>query len=149
MKCKMYQTEIHNIIGEARAEMVNISDEQFQSKPQPNRWSKQEILGHLIDSAQVNYRRFQEIANGSDGYKIEPYPQDKLVSENRYQQANRVILTQQWVDANEKITSLLSVFQAEDLNRKVMVDQEERDLNFLIADYIRHMEHHLKQILEN
>mgnify|MGYP003597480034 CR=1 FL=1 len=38
--------------------IVKISDSEFSHKPMPNKWSKKEILGHLIDSASNNHHRF-------------------------------------------------------------------------------------------
>src|ERR1017187_382869 len=38
--------------------LVDLADDAVSHKPAPNRWSKKEILGHLIDSAANNHQRF-------------------------------------------------------------------------------------------
>src|SRR5262249_46037314 len=35
-----------------------VSDQTYDWRPSPEKWSKKEILGHLVDSAQNNIRRF-------------------------------------------------------------------------------------------
>jgi hypothetical protein len=36
----------------------NLDEAQASLKPQPNKWSRKEILGHLIDSASSNHQCF-------------------------------------------------------------------------------------------
>jgi hypothetical protein len=38
--------------------LLNIDDASFSLKSTPDKWSKKEELGHLIDSAQNNIQRF-------------------------------------------------------------------------------------------
>ena len=56
MKNTINQLEL--ILGEYPALLTQISETEFAAKPLPHKWSKKEILGHLIDSAQNNIRRF-------------------------------------------------------------------------------------------
>ena len=54
--------------------------------PAPGKWSPQEILGHLIDSAINNLRRFTEIQFLPQPFTVVGYKQDDLVIVNNYQQ---------------------------------------------------------------
>ena len=55
--------------------------EELNSKPKPDKWSKKEICGHLIDSAINNLQRFTgAVHQGS--YTLQSYPQDGLVRIN-------------------------------------------------------------------
>ncbi|MGQ0827780.1 MAG: hypothetical protein ACT4ON_05245 [Bacteroidota bacterium] len=38
--------------------LSKIPENDFTNKPRPGKWSKKEILGHLIDSATNNHQRF-------------------------------------------------------------------------------------------
>jgi len=40
------------------------TDEELSYKPNPEKWSKKEILGHLVDSGVNNLKRFTEIQFG-------------------------------------------------------------------------------------
>jgi hypothetical protein len=47
-------------------------------KIQSDKWSRKEIVGHLIDSANVNYNRFIRALYKND-LIFETYPQDEWV----------------------------------------------------------------------
>ena len=59
--------------------------EELLYKRVPGKWSKQEILGHLIDSAINNLKRFTEIQFLPQPYKVVSYQQNELVEVNQYQ----------------------------------------------------------------
>lgn len=46
------------IIHEAPKLLMGIGEEKMLLKPSIDKWSKKEILGHLIDSATNNHQRF-------------------------------------------------------------------------------------------
>ncbi|WP_316780875.1 DinB family protein [Pedobacter antarcticus] len=50
--------ELENIINNFPDQIQNLSEEDLNYKPSPAKWSKKEIIGHLIDSALINYQRF-------------------------------------------------------------------------------------------
>ena len=64
------------------------SEIEFSRKSSPEKWSKKEILGHLIDSAVNNLQRFTEIQFQDKPYPIQKYDQDQLVIANDYQNAS-------------------------------------------------------------
>ncbi|MDF9795710.1 hypothetical protein OKW21_000973 [Catalinimonas alkaloidigena] len=49
---------------------------------------KKEILGHLVDSAIRNLKRFTEVQFSSQPYRIQKYQQDELLRSNHYQNQN-------------------------------------------------------------
>src|SRR5215218_10658155 len=70
-------------------------------KPLPNKWSKRELIGHLIDSAQNNIRRFI-VAQYEDNPKIK-YQQENWVRINNYQEFDLDELVQLWFLLNKQI----------------------------------------------
>ncbi len=50
--------ELQNVIDEYLPQLNSLSYEGFLYKLSPTKWSKKELIGHLIDSAQNNIRRF-------------------------------------------------------------------------------------------
>jgi len=50
--------ELEALVNEYTPLMQAISEKDLAAKPAPNKWSKKEIIGHLIDSALTNSRRF-------------------------------------------------------------------------------------------
>lgn len=80
--------ELLEVVREYSQKMSAISHEHFNVKPRPSKWSKIEVLGHLIDSAQNNLRRFI-----CGQYESPPaliaYDQDFWVAANQYSLANK------------------------------------------------------------
>ena len=63
--------------------LVDFSDEAVTLKPAPDRWSKKEFLGHLIDSATNNHQRFVR-AQATPRLDFPGYEQEFWVSTQAY-----------------------------------------------------------------
>lgn len=117
-------------------------------KPSPEKWSKKEILGHLIDSGVNNLQRFTEIQFESKPYVIRKYNQNALVTANDYQNADAKELLSFWLAINQRIKNVIILQTEETLNYKIVLGKDKTaDSRFLMTDYVAHMEHHLKQIM--
>jgi hypothetical protein len=124
------------------------SDSQVAFKASPEKWSKKEILGHLIDSGINNLQRFTEIQFQSKPIKIRKYNQDELVKANNYQEAELDELTQLWAALNQRILKIMENQTEETLKYEIeLPDGAFSDLRFLMIDYADHLEYHLKQII--
>ena len=113
------------------------------------KWSKHEILGHLIDSAINNLRRFTEIQFLPQPYAIIPYQQDELVIVNNYQYLPTEHLIQLWKSLNRQIIYVVEDIPKEKLSLAVVPqynNDETKTLSWIIVDYVAHLEHHMKQI---
>ena len=120
----------------------------LSKKPIPSKWSKKEILGHLIDSGINNLQRFTEIPFEESPYKIRTYNQDELVKTNKYQEASVDELLNFWLAVNMRILQLMKHQTIETLNSSVdFGDGSLSDVRFLMDDYVDHLEYHLKQII--
>ncbi len=116
-------------------------------KPAPGKWSKQEILGHLIDSAINNLKRFTDTQYFPQPYTVMRYNQDELVIINRYQQLPLAHLLQLWSVLNRQVVNVMRTFPADKLAYTVIIPSgEPKTLEWLAIDYVVHLEHHLKQI---
>ena len=125
------------------------SEIEFSRKNSPKKWSKKEILGHLIDSAVNNLQRFTEIQFQDKPYPIQKYDQDQLVIANNYQNASTEEIRDFWLAINKRILSIIKLQTKETLNYQILLGKKlTSDLNFLIEDYVHHLEHHLKQIVK-
>ncbi|WP_062060810.1 DinB family protein [Aquimarina longa] len=128
--------------------VANNTEEDLRFKASTDIWSKKETLGHLIDSGIYNLQRFSEIQFENKPYKIRKYSQNELVKINRYNDADSMELLSFWLSINERITQLIKVLDTDTLSYQIELDNGElSDLNFLIKDYVDHLEYHLKQII--
>jgi hypothetical protein len=127
--------------------MKNSSENELKSKPLPDKWSKKEILGHLIDSGIHNLQRFTEIQFENKPYKIRQYNQNELVNVNHYNEANSDEIVSFWLAINERIKKVIELQDEHTLAYQIEIGKGEKsDFKFLIKDYVNHMEHHLHQI---
>ncbi|GAA4823137.1 DinB family protein [Algivirga pacifica] len=123
------------------------SQSDLNDKPNPEKWSKKEIIGHLIDSGINNLQRFTEIQFECKPYRIRKYNQDELVIANSYQKADIKEIVGAWVAVNNRIQALMKQQSEETLGFEIVLGNGAvSDLKFLMEDYVEHLEHHLKQI---
>lgn len=137
-------SELLIVVNEYLPQINSLNEEQSSIKPLPNKWSKKEIIGHLIDSAQNNIRRFI-VAQYEENPMI-IYKQDNWVSINNYQSYSLNDLVQLWYLLNKQIYSILNNSSEEMLQRSCQT-QSLHSIEWLARDYIRHLKHHLHQIL--
>lgn len=143
-------SRINQLITSSEAYLNTARRQKLAAKPKPTQWSKKEILGHLIDSALYNLRRFTEIHTKPKPYQVVDYEQDQLVLANDYQRAKLEDLTMLWVGLNKQIIHVLKQQTEKTLQLQARLpNQKSTNLLFLINDYLDHMEHHVKQIVDD
>lgn len=125
------------------------SEADLSYKLSPKKWSKKEILGHLVDSGLYNLQRFAEIQFENKPYRYASYKQEQLVKSNNYQGANTAELIGFLIAINKRIISLIIIQTQESLNY-IFVNSldEEISLTSLIEDYVAHFEYHSRQIMK-
>jgi len=137
--------ELRQITADFSALLKGIAESDFSNKPLPDKWSKKEIIGHLIDSAQNNLRRFICAQYESTPPKI-VYQQNFWVSACQYQHMPSQNVIELWVLINQQIISVLLSMPSEKYSAQCETS-ELRTLEWLAVDYIRHMKHHLNQVI--
>jgi len=139
-------------IDEVPAKFLRFPEGELNRKPAPNKWSKKEILGHLIDSAANNHHRFIRSQFEKEPFTIVPYEQDNWVRIQKYNEVDSKYLVELWRLYNQHINWIISNFPEEKLSVKCRsIDDRETAENIflLIKDYVEHMDHHLEQIFNN
>jgi hypothetical protein len=137
--------QLESIIDEHLAALKRIPESAMIYKPFPSKWSKREILGHMVDSAQNNIRRFV-VAQYEENPKI-AYNQDKWVAIADYQHYNSTDLINLWYLLNKHVAVILKNISAEMAKRKCQTE-ELHTIEWLAQDYIKHLLHHVHQVLE-
>jgi hypothetical protein len=141
--------QLESYIESFPGKLKKFSSEAILRKPASNKWSKQEILGHLIDSAVNNLRRFTEIQFLPQPYSVLSYRQNELVTVNNYQNLSLDHLLDLWQALNRQIFFVVKKIPLEKLNYPVDPQYENKELKtfgWIICDYVAHMEHHFRQI---
>jgi len=115
--------------------------------PENSKWSNKEIIGHLIDSAHVNLQRFVRCTY-SENFKL-TYDQVEWVEAQHYQESDINELLMLWKALNMQIIRVLKNYPTNRLQTQCDNSKTEPSLHtveWLAADYVAHMQHHLKQL---
>lgn len=136
-------------INEAQPKLFAISEEQAGEKPFSEKWSFKEIIGHLIDSAANNHQRFvrmQQVADlGAFGYD-----QMHWVNSQHYQSADWQALVVLWHSYNRHLSHVIANIRPETLTHTCDMGYDApTTLQFVAEDYVKHLQHHLKQVFDD
>ncbi|OOQ62269.1 hypothetical protein BC343_00895 [Mucilaginibacter pedocola] len=119
----------------------------WQNVAAPGKWNNKQIIGHLVDSAQINLQRFVRCTY-EDGFKL-IYFQEEWVEAQRYAEADINELLSLWKLINLQVVRVLVNYPVDrwqatcDNNRGEPVYNT---VEFIAKDYVAHMQHHLNQL---
>jgi hypothetical protein len=134
-------------IGDSYERLLSITEAESNKPLAAGKWSKKEVLGHLIDSAANNHHRFVK-AQFTDSLLITRYEQQSWVKSQDYQSESWTELLLLWKSYNLHLLHVASRIPAGRLDTLCRLeDGETVTLRFLVEDYVVHMRHHLKQLL--
>jgi len=135
------------VLESAPRRLVDLSDDEASRRPAPDRWSKKEILGHLIDSAGNNHQRFvrTQIAGRLD---FPNYEQESWVAIQSYATESWPDLVNLWLLLNRHLLHIIRALPASNLSLTCAIGGKEPiQLSELIDGYVDHLEHHLESII--
>ena len=153
-----FLSDFGETIENATARLLVISDERSAVPRVEGKWSRKEIIGHLIDSAANNHSRFVR-AQFTDELVFPGYEQNAWVESQRYQEKPWSELVELWQLYNRHILHIMKVTPAHTrmkLRHKhnlhvIASDRLSPDepvtLDFFMRDYVDHLKKHLSQIL--
>ena len=139
--------ELSGVVSESLGKLQALSEKEVMGDRGAGKWVKKEILGHLIDSASNNHQRF--VRAQITGRLIWPgYDQDQWVALQKYRERPWLELVQLWEQLNRHIAHVMANVPAGRLHAQcVIADGDPVTLEWLMSDYVRHLRHHLHQIV--
>ncbi|MBI9107652.1 MAG: DinB family protein [Spirochaetales bacterium] len=144
MKMKKEIEKLENHISALYETYHDIDEITASIKLSEDSWSIKEIFGHLIDSAANNYQRFIRLQETSNltfpGYD---YNWIEIVKYNAYPFAQIIEL---WKQYNLLLCHIIDNADSESLNNTWQIEGKSLNLEFLIVDYIEHLEIHVEQL---
>ncbi|MBL7177312.1 MAG: DinB family protein [Desulfobacteraceae bacterium] len=139
--------QLNEIIGTVEPQLSRMNDDDLRFKTSPIEWSKKEILGHLIDSAANNHQRFvRAVYQVADQFPT--YDQNKWIKIQRYNEIPWTTLVAFWSAYNNHLSHVIEYIPEDAESSPCNIGEEEpAPLDYIINDYLRHLRHHLEDIL--
>jgi hypothetical protein len=138
---------LHASIDEALKLFAGVDERRTASRPDPGSWCAREVLGHLIDSACNNHRRFV-VAQAGDTARFDGYDQDAWVSCQRYHDVPWRDLVAFWTAYNRHLAHVIGCTPSAALAHAALSPdgKSTQTLGFMMEDYVHHLRHHVGQL---
>jgi hypothetical protein len=134
-------------VEEALPRLRCIPDEASSAVRPGGKWSRRQILGHLVDSAVNNQQRFVR-AQAEAPLVLPPYDQEHWVASQRYDERSFGAILTLWEALNRHLVHVLELTPAEMAGRVIVIGELETTLLAVADSYVTHLTHHLGQILD-
>lgn len=134
-------------VTKAKPLLDNFSAEETVIRRGPDKWSKKEIVGHLIDSASNNHQRFVRAAlQGQLAFPA--YTQAAMVQIQHYHDLDWKVLVGLWGNYNKFLAHVIQRLPENSFGVICHIGENKpATLGWLCEDYVIHLQHHLKQLL--
>jgi hypothetical protein len=131
------------VLREAMPWLLTISEAEASVPEREGKWSAKQVIGHLTDSAVNNLWRIMRMQI-EGGQSLPGYEQMAWVNLQHYAEREWAQVLALWFALNEHVAWTIEHVEKARLANRGVVEGEPLTLGFLIADYVAHMEHHLR-----
>ena len=133
-----------------------LGEDEAARRPAPGKWSRKEILGHLVDSASNNHQRFVR-GRFQDDLVFPGYAQDDWVAAQGWQERPWAETLELWRLYNLHLAHVIELTPHAIAERvhtrhnlhlrawKPIAEGAPVTLAWFMEDYLGHLEHHLAQ----
>jgi len=140
-------SDLGRTVAQAKPMLAKLTNADTSLRPTARKWSKKEILGHLLDSASNNHQRFVRAALQGE-LTFPGYEQDKLVDLQNFREMDWDFLVDLWTSYNRFLAHVLAVLPANAAGITCHIGSSApATLQFIAEDYVAHLKHHLNQIV--
>ena len=139
--------DLHAAVDAGLQIFQRVDESRTTRRPEPGKWCAREILGHLVDSACNNHRRFV-LGQDAGPLAFDGYEQATWVRRQRYAEVpfrETVVL---WCAYNRHLAHVIASAPPDTLAHAGRAPDGIRTVTvgFLMEDYVTHLRHHLEQL---
>jgi hypothetical protein len=139
--------ELEQLVSTVEPQLRAIADSDAAAPRAPGKWSRKQVLGHLIDSAANNHQRFVRLRTVQH-IDLPGYEQNAWVDANGYAGRAWSAIVDLWSAYNRQLAEVMRRLPASSLqNTWTAPEGKQVTLEWIMTDYLTHMRHHIDQIL--
>ena len=150
--------DLRRTVEAGSARLLELEPERVTRPRAAGKWSPLEVLGHLVDSACNNHRRFV-LARIQGELEFPGYDENAWVEVQSWRRAEWQDLVELWRTYNLHLARLIAETPQEELDRpharhtldriawRTLPAGRPATLGYLMRDYVGHLRHHLAQAL--
>ncbi len=145
-------SDLGRTVAQAKPLLMNLDNADTSTSPSEGKWSKKEILGHLLDSASNNHQRFvratlQRTTQGTT-FTFPGYDQNPLVELQRFNDVDWNFLVDFWASYNRFLAHVINNLPVDAAKITCNIgNNPPATLEWIASDYVAHLKHHLNQVL--
>jgi hypothetical protein len=139
--------DLRTLVDESEAGLRTMADADAAQSADPGKWSRKQILGHLIDSAANNHQRFIRLQLAPELH-LPGYQQNEWVDRNDYASRPWADLVALWAGYNRHLAHVIEHLDPATLAHIWDSGSYRYTLEFVVTDYVSHLRHHLAQIAD-
>lgn len=138
--------ELERVAESAAAELQAIGESAASEPRKDGAWSRKQVLGHLIDSASNNHQRFIRL-QAEPAIDLPGYEQETWVLLEHFESRQWQDLVELWLAYNRHLAHVLRHADPRSADHMWRGPEGDLTFQFIAGDYLRHLQHHLRQIL--
>lgn len=140
-------TDLGRAVAQAKPMLEKLTNADTSLRPAPDKWSRKEILGHLMDSASNNHQRFVRAALQGE-LKFPGYDQERLVELQHFHEIDWSFLVDFWAAYNRFLAHVINSLPEKAASISCEIGGHAAvALAWIAQDYVEHLKHHLNQIV--
>jgi hypothetical protein len=139
--------DLRALIDEFETGLLSMTEADAARSSSPDKWSRKQIVGHLIDSAANNHQRFIRLQREPELH-FPVYQQNDWVALNHYASRPWPELIALWAGYNRHLAHVLEHLDPAALPHVWDAGYNRYTLEFIVTDYVDHLRHHLAQIAD-